>query len=151
MTEARQRLGERLRGAVATDDAPLWAEVGAVALAGALVVRAGVHAWVAVLADRHTGATIDPAISPDHDFELASPIVALRGHRVEPVARGATALLGFGGLELYAGLAVATTAVEVAAATWLAVQFAALALDPAALAIDSARRMMSETNAETDT
>jgi hypothetical protein len=127
---------ERLRAAIATDDAPLWAEVAAVMLAGALVVRAGAHAWVAVLASAHTQTDVAPTIARDHDLSLKSPVMALRGHRVEPVARGATTLLGFGGLDLHAGAAVATTPVELLATAWLTLQFAALAADPVALLLD---------------
>jgi len=140
MAERFAAVSDRLRAVVGTDDAPLWAEVAAVVLAGALVVRAGAHAWVALLASDPGPFDIDPTICREHDLTLRSPVVALRDHRVEPVARGVTALLGFGGLELHA-TGTATGGAEVVAALWLTVQFGALAADPLAMLLNRTIQM----------
>lgn len=76
-----------------TDDAPVWAEVLGTVLAVGLVVRGGIHVWTALLGSELPGVDIDPTVDKQ-DITLASPVFALRGHRLDLFARLITAAIG---------------------------------------------------------
>lgn len=81
---------------LSADDAPAWAEVLSVVLALGLTVRGGIHVWTVLIANEWTnGPDLDPSLA-GNDVTLASPVIGLRGHRYERVARYLTFVAGLG-------------------------------------------------------
>jgi hypothetical protein len=126
---------ESLRAAddrLSPDDAPAWAEVLGVVLVVGLATRDGVHAWTALLGGDLLGERVDPHLA-DHDVTLASPVLGLRGHRLDRVARAGTALLGAGAWHLFDPAGIVATNPVVGA--WVAANVAVLCADPALWAL----------------
>lgn len=114
------------------DDAPLWAEVVGLLFAPALFARAGVHVWVALLAD------VDPRLADGSDVSLRSPIRGLRGDRHEPLARAGTAGAGIVALAAWPP-AMMVSAAPTPVAVWVLAQTYALGADPFAYVLNHVR------------
>lgn len=118
----------QLDAAWGTDDAPLWAEVAGPLLVLGLLYRDAIHVWTALAVD------ISPELGA-HDLTLSSPVVALRGHRFEVVARFGAFVFGCGAVELLTPF----TNRPLWVSAFIAAQCAVLLADPLAWGINRAR------------
>lgn len=108
-----------------SDDDRLWAQLVGAVLAIGLCFRAAIHAWTALLASDILDEEIDPHLA-DTDVSLASPVLGIREHRTERVARFATGVFGLGAWVALQPFATRPTGV----ATFLAVNIAVCLGDP---------------------
>lgn len=114
------------------DDAPLWAEVLGMVFAPALFARAGVHVWVALLAD------VDPRLADGSDVSLRSPIRGLRGDRHDVLARIGTAGAGIVAFGAWPP-SMLFSAEPAPLAVWMLAQTYALGADPLAYLLNHVR------------
>lgn len=84
-----------LNSQLTTDDAPWWAEVLGPVLAIGLVLRGGIHVGAALFGRDVLGECIDPHVDKQ-DVTLASPVIDMRGHRLDLFARLVTAAIALG-------------------------------------------------------
>jgi hypothetical protein len=86
-----RELNERL----SADEPRLWARCLRTVCALGLAVRGGVHAWTVLFAVNVLDDDLDLSLG-DTDVTAQSPIMGLRGHRLDEVARLCTLVAGLG-------------------------------------------------------
>lgn len=116
------------------DDAPPWAEVLGAVLPAFIAIRGGLHAATALVAGDLTDEAIDPHLT-GHGLTLASPVVGLRGHRFDRVARYVVGVVGVGGYHMIGFSAIGHPLPR----AWLMLNVLACAADPALYGIDRLR------------